>query len=169
MSNLCKNLEIALAEADSTLTKIGSLSTNILLPDRVICILGSLGRSREFGFEVIKAGLSGADIGQEIEIVVEEIFILISKMHNSHFAIHTELSDVCQPLHIGLVQDFEFFSIQASLCVIFPSHLRLIAGLIWLLTRNRSLALGRGLDSLPRGRGGIFLSLLPQRAIRSYC
>lgn len=72
-------MEIALAKANPTLAKVGSLSASILLPDRVVCFFGSLGRSRKFGFEVIEAGLSGADIGQEIEIVVKEIFILISK------------------------------------------------------------------------------------------
>jgi hypothetical protein len=63
LSNLCKDLEIALAKTDSTLSEIGTLSSNIFLPDRIIRFLVGCRRFGEFGFEVTESSLSLSDIG----------------------------------------------------------------------------------------------------------
>jgi hypothetical protein len=62
LSYLCKNLEISLPETNATLSEVGSLSTDILLPDRIVSFFGCGRRSWEFGFEVIDAILAGANV-----------------------------------------------------------------------------------------------------------
>lgn len=70
LSNLCKNLEIPLAKTHSTLSQIGTLSTNIFLPDRIVCFFGSCWRIGEFGFEVAESVLSSSDVAQEVEVII---------------------------------------------------------------------------------------------------
>lgn len=64
LSNLCKNLEIALTKTDSSLSEVGTLSSSIFLPDRVVCFFVGCRRFGEFGFEVGESILSLANVGQ---------------------------------------------------------------------------------------------------------
>jgi len=62
LPHLCENLEITLAEADSSLSKIGTLSPSIFLPNRVIGLFGCLWRSGELGLEMRKPILPRANV-----------------------------------------------------------------------------------------------------------
>jgi len=74
LPNLCEDLEITLTQADSTLSKVGTLASSIFLPQGVVCFFGRGGRSRVFGLEMIESILTSTDVGQQIEVVVQEIY-----------------------------------------------------------------------------------------------
>jgi len=105
LSNLCENLEITLAEADSSLSKIGSLSSSIFLPDRVVCLFGCLWRGGKFGLEMVQSILSGADVSEEVKVVIEEVCAVLAIRNRVSKWELTELCDICQSFDIGLVQD----------------------------------------------------------------
>jgi hypothetical protein len=67
---LCKNLEIALAETNTTLAEVRSFSAGILLPKRIVCFLRRGRRIREFGFELGETILAGTYVAQKVEVVV---------------------------------------------------------------------------------------------------
>ncbi len=62
LSNLCENLEISLAKTNTPLSKIRTLSSHILLPNRIIRLFRSFWRIRKFGLEVGKAILSRTNV-----------------------------------------------------------------------------------------------------------
>jgi len=78
LADLSKNLEVSLTKTNTTLSQVGTLSPNILLPKWVICFFGCRRGVGVFGFEVRKAGLTVADVGEEIEIVIKEVCLTIS-------------------------------------------------------------------------------------------
>lgn len=82
LSNLRKNLKVSLSETDSALSKVGSLSANIFLPDRIVCFFWCSWGCGIFGFEVSESGLASANICQEVKIIVEEICRLSAKRSN---------------------------------------------------------------------------------------
>ena len=70
LSDLCEDLKVALPKTYSTLSQIGSLSTNVFGPDWIISFFGSGRRIGEFGFEMSKTILASTDVGQEIKVVI---------------------------------------------------------------------------------------------------
>lgn len=77
----------------------------------------------------------------------------------------TELSDVCEALHIWLLQDLQFLRRQSSLGVVFPLSWWLqFSVLIDILSGQCSLVLSRRVQCLSRSWRGILLSLLSQWA-----
>jgi hypothetical protein len=105
LSNLRKDLEITLPETNPTLSEIGSLSANVLLPDRIVCFLGRGRRGREFSFEVLEAVLASADVRQEIEIVIKEVCRLSASGHINNRTLLTELGNIGESFHVRLMQD----------------------------------------------------------------
>ena len=73
LSDLCEDLEITLAEADSSLSKIGTLSSSILLPNRVVGFFGCLWGSRKLGLKMGKSVLSRANVCEKVVVVIEEV------------------------------------------------------------------------------------------------
>lgn len=57
LTHLCKNLEITLAETNTALAEIGTLSPNIFLPHRIVGLFGGSWGLREFCLEVIESSL----------------------------------------------------------------------------------------------------------------
>jgi hypothetical protein len=101
LSNLRKDLEITLPETNPTLSEIGSLSANVLLPDRIVCFLGRGRRGRE----VLEAVLASADVRQEIEIVIKEVCRLSASGHINNRTLLTELGNIGESFHVRLMQD----------------------------------------------------------------
>src|SRR3954463_13757643 len=62
LSDLCKNLEISLAETNTTFSEICAFSPDIFVPNRIVGIFWSCRRFRVFGFEVGKTSLSRSDV-----------------------------------------------------------------------------------------------------------
>jgi hypothetical protein len=73
LTDLCKNLEISLSKADTPLAQIGTLPSRVLMPHLTVGLLIRSRRRRVFRLESIESILPGSDVGQEIEVVVEEI------------------------------------------------------------------------------------------------
>jgi hypothetical protein len=73
LANLCENLKISLAKADSSLSEVGALPTGIFLPIRVICFFIGCRRWGKFGLEVTESSLSLSDVGKEIKVVIEKV------------------------------------------------------------------------------------------------
>lgn len=73
LANLGKNLEITLSKTNTSLAEIGSFSSGIFLPERIICFFWGFWRIRVFGFEMIEAVLTSTNIAQEVEVVIQEI------------------------------------------------------------------------------------------------
>jgi hypothetical protein len=70
LPNLREDLEVALSKADTTLSKIRSLTSGVFVPEWVVGLRRGDWGSRVFCLKVIESSLSSADIGQEIEIIV---------------------------------------------------------------------------------------------------
>jgi hypothetical protein len=75
---LCEDLEITLAKADSSLSKVGALSSGILLPYWIVGFFGCLWRGGEFGLEMVQSILSRTNISKEIKVVVEEVCAVLA-------------------------------------------------------------------------------------------
>jgi hypothetical protein len=73
LSNLSQDLEVSLAETNTTLPEVRPLPPDIFLPDGCVYFFGCSRRCRVFGFEVVEAVLAGTDIRQQIKVVVEEV------------------------------------------------------------------------------------------------
>lgn len=73
LTDLCEDLEIALAKTYTALAKVGTLSTSILLPDGLVGFFGSSRWLRELGLEVVESSLPLADISQKVKVVVQKI------------------------------------------------------------------------------------------------
>ena len=84
-----------MAKADSALSEIGTLSSSILLPDRVIGLFGCLWRSGELGLKMSKPVLSRANVGQKVEVVVEEIYSGLTGAGDTPKERLTELRNIC--------------------------------------------------------------------------
>jgi hypothetical protein len=79
LSNLCKNLKIALTKTDSSLSEIGPLSSNIFLPDRIVGFFVGSRRFGEFRLEMSKSILSLSNVGEEVKVVIKEIWQLLAE------------------------------------------------------------------------------------------
>lgn len=103
LSDLCEDLEITLAETDSSLSKIGTLSSSILLPNRVVGLFGCLRGRRKLGLKLGKSVLSRANVGKKVEVVVEEVCWGLA-IFSRHMKLgRTELRNIRQSLDIGFV------------------------------------------------------------------
>ena len=59
-----------MSEADTTLSKICPFSTNIFLPDRIVCCFIGGRRWGKFGLEVIESVLTSTNVAEEIEVII---------------------------------------------------------------------------------------------------
>jgi hypothetical protein len=73
LSDLGKNLEIALPQASATLPKIGAFAAKVLSKGIVVLGFWRLRRRGVLRFELSEAVLAGVDVGQEVVVVVEEV------------------------------------------------------------------------------------------------
>lgn len=73
LSDLGENLEITLAQTNTTLPEIGTLSTSIFRPDWVVVFFGSGRWFWELGTELVESILSSTNVAEEVEVVVEEV------------------------------------------------------------------------------------------------
>jgi len=78
LSNLCEDLEVTLPKTNPTLSEIGALSTTYFDQTGYKFLVGCR-RFGEFGFEVIETVLASADVGQEIEVVIQEICTVLDQ------------------------------------------------------------------------------------------
>lgn len=78
LSDLCENLEVSLAKTNTTLSQVCTLSSSIFMPKRIVGLCWSNRRSRIFCLEMAETILTGTDICQEIEVVVEEVYISLA-------------------------------------------------------------------------------------------
>lgn len=70
LTDLRKDLKVAVPEPYSTLAQSSTLSPGILLPQPVVFRLFCLGWRRYLGSESLQTILPGADIGKKVEVVV---------------------------------------------------------------------------------------------------
>lgn len=73
LSDLRKNLKVTLSESHPSLAEIGSLSTGILVPHMGEGLFVGIGRKGVLVFEGIESVLAVADVGEEVEVVVQEV------------------------------------------------------------------------------------------------
>lgn len=74
LSDLCKNLEVTLSESHPSLAEIGSLSTGILVPHMGEGLFVGIRREGVFGLESIESVLAVANVGEEVEVIVEKVW-----------------------------------------------------------------------------------------------
>lgn len=74
LSDLGQDLEVGVAEANATLAQIGPLPACVLVPQLFVLLFVGLGRRGDFSLESVEALLAVADIGQKIEVVVQEVY-----------------------------------------------------------------------------------------------
>lgn len=74
LTDLCEDLEVTLSKSDPSLAEISSFPTGVLVPHLVVGVVVGLGRGRKLLLEGIQATLSIASVGEEVKIVVEEVF-----------------------------------------------------------------------------------------------
>lgn len=73
LTDLCKDLEVALPQPSASLAKIGALAAEILCQSVVVLGLGGFGRCGTARLEVVQAVLALVHICEEIEVVVQEV------------------------------------------------------------------------------------------------
>lgn len=73
LSNLCEDLEVTLSESHPSLAEIGSLSAGILVPHMGKGFLIGVRRERVLGRESVESVLAIANVGEEVEVVVQEV------------------------------------------------------------------------------------------------
>lgn len=73
LADLRQDLEVTMSETNSSLSKVCALSTSVLGPHLSMGLLVGIGRRGELVLEGIQSVLSRADIGEEVEVVVQEI------------------------------------------------------------------------------------------------
>ena len=74
LTNLRQNLEVTMSQPSSSLPEIRSFPSEILLEGSIVFCLGS-GRWFRYGLvECVVAGLPLMNVGQEIEVMVKEVY-----------------------------------------------------------------------------------------------
>jgi len=89
---------------------------------------------------VIEAVLASTNVGQEIEIVVQEVCGGLAKNTSMLFSLLTELRNIGESFDIWLIQDLQLLYSQAALSIV-PLGRLLLSRLIQLLSRNGCLIL----------------------------
>jgi hypothetical protein len=74
LADLGEDLEITMAETSAAFSEVGSLPTEIFVQCGIVLFLGSLRWARKGGFEGIFARLTIVDVGEQVEVVVEEVW-----------------------------------------------------------------------------------------------
>lgn len=74
LANLGENLEVALPQSSASLAEVGTFTTEILCKSIVVLFFGRLRWRRILRFELGETVLAGMYVGEEVVIVVEEVF-----------------------------------------------------------------------------------------------
>jgi hypothetical protein len=88
LPDLRQNLEVALPQPCTSLPEVGSLAPKVLRKSVAVFCLGGGRRRRVLGFELREPALASMDIGEEVVVVVEEIWQPIS-LSSTASRVHT--------------------------------------------------------------------------------
>ena len=122
LANLSEDLKVGMAKAHPPLAEICTLATAVLVPHHVMRGPVRGGWLGIFFLECIEAGLAVADICKKVKVVVEEVCIITRMVSWSPQpldtqVLHTELSDIHQPLDGGLLENLPLFFSQTTVGV----------------------------------------------------
>lgn len=70
LTDLCKDLKVALSESHPSLAEIGSLSASVLVPHVGEGLFVGIRGKGIFGLESVESILAVANVGEEVEVVV---------------------------------------------------------------------------------------------------
>jgi hypothetical protein len=73
LTDLGKNLEITMSKTSSSLSKVGSLTPQILIDGRLVDFLGGVGRRWICGLESSFTRLTTVDVRKKVKVVVKEV------------------------------------------------------------------------------------------------
>ena len=79
-----------MSKSNSSLAKIGSLPSGVLVPHLAIRLVVRFGRCRELGLERGQSVLTIADISQKIEVVVKKVCLLLVMLISSSSLHYTD-------------------------------------------------------------------------------
>jgi hypothetical protein len=100
-----------MSKTGTAFSQISSLPSKILVKRGVVLFLRSFGRARVRGFESRLSRLTVVNVGEEVEIVVEEVWKLSvrNKSHNMEAKVLTQLGYICQAFDLGQSQLLHLF------------------------------------------------------------
>lgn len=171
LSDLSQDLEVSLAKTDTTLSQVCALSSSVLVPQWVVYIRRSSWWLRVLCSEMAQTVLTSTNIGQEVEVVIEEICTVSEWPWDEELGILlTKLGHISKALNVWLLQNLELLRSQASLCVVLADGWSgvLSCQLCWLVALltllSRKIVCCPKLESTTRDRWCILVGLLSQWA-----
>jgi hypothetical protein len=75
LPDLGQDLEVTLPKPNATLSEVGTFPSSIFLPHRVVDFCRRIRRRRILIMEETESIMSRANIGQKVEIIVQEVFL----------------------------------------------------------------------------------------------
>lgn len=76
LTDLCQDLEVAVAKSHASLAKVGSLASRVFSPHLAMSLLVGLGGLGIFGLESSQSILSRANVGEKIKVIIEEVWTI---------------------------------------------------------------------------------------------